>query len=424
MDLVVAGRAFIKGRLVEAEVGIAGGRIARIAKSLPSSEARGARRLRLARGVLLPGAVDAHVHLREPGLEHKETIASGTLAALHGGVTTVLEMPNTTPPVATREAFEAKRARFEASAVVDWGLHAMVDASLGAFALGGAPVGYKAYLGGSTHAPGLPPERLAEACALAHRVGRPLVVHAEHPARLVPGAGEDWRAHGAARPSEAERDGIAAVAQAAGQARVLVAHCTTAKGLALARKAGLATEACPHHLLLDDRALRDQGPLAKVNPPLRGPKERAALWKAFAQGKVDHLASDHAPHLLAEKAQGFAEAPSGMPGVETLLPLMLAKVKARAVGLGTVVKGAAENPARFFGLPKGRIAEGFDADLVHVDLAQVRPVRAEDLHSKAGWTCFEGLPAVWPRRVVLRGEVALDDGEAWSGRGREVRPGR
>lgn len=420
MDLVVEGRAWVGRRLAECEIGVEGGLIARVAKALPGSATAGARRLRAGRGVILPGAIDAHVHLREPGLERKETIASGTLAALHGGVTTLLEMPNTVPPVITKEAFEDKRARFECDALVDWGLHAMVDAELRCFELGSAPVGYKAYLGGSTQAPGVPPKLLAQAAEGAQRAARPLVVHAEHPDFLRGGAVE----HGQRRPPEAEWEGIRAVGEAAGEARVLVAHCSTARGLRLARKAGLRVEVAPHHLLLDDRALDELGARGFVNPPLRGPKERAALWKAFASGEADTLASDHAPHTLEEKGRGLDKAPSGLPGVETMLPLMLAKVRSRALGLGVLVRCASEGPAQAFGLPKGRIAEGLDADLVIADLARVQALQATRLHSKCGWTPFEGHKAVFPHTLILRGEVVLDQGEALPSRGREVRPGR
>jgi dihydroorotase len=203
---------------------------------------------------------------------------------------------------------------------------------------------------------------------------------------------------------------------------VLVAHCTTAKGLLAAKKAGLRTEVSPHHLLLDDKSLAELGPKGKVNPPLRGPRERAALWKAFAAGKADALASDHAPHTLEEKAAGWAKAPSGMPGVETMLPLMLAKAKSEAVSLPRLMAAAAEGPGRFFGLPKGRIEEGLDADLLFVELSKATRIQASDLHSLCGWTCFDGWPAVFPSVVILRGQVALQDGEEAEARGREVRP--
>lgn len=423
MDLVVAGKALLRGRLLDCEIGIAGGRIARVAKSLGPAEAAGARRLGVARGFVTAGAIDAHVHLREPGLEHKESVPAGTLAALHGGATTVLEMPNTVPPCDSPQRFEDKRRVFDGRSHVDWGLHAMVDADLRAFDLGARPVGYKAYLGGSTHAPGLSPGNLGLAAKRAHAAGRPLIVHAEHPAQLGQQGGDDWQAHGKARPVAAELEGIAALARQAPEgARILVAHCTTARGLAAARKAGLATEVTPHHLLLDDRRLQELGPRAQVNPPLRGPKERAALWKAFTQGKATTLGSDHAPHTAEEKARGFAQAPSGMPGVETMVPLLMAKVKTRALTLPTLARAMAEGPAQVFGLPKGRIAEGLDADLAVWDLTQVRAIAARDLHSKCGWTCFEGHPAVFPSTVLLRGEVALERGEATGVRGREVRP--
>jgi dihydroorotase len=413
MDLVLAGRAWVRGRALPCEIGIAEGRIARIGRALPASETAGARVVRLRRGLLLPGAVDAHVHLREPGFPQKETIATGTLAALHGGVTTVLDMPNTQPPVVDRAALADKAERFAAHSRVDWGLHAMVDSELRSFALGSAPVGYKLYLGPSTHVGAFPAARLGEALARAAGTGRPLVVHAEHPDLL-----RDDPDPGAARPAEAEWRAVQALQDAAPERiALLVAHCTTARGLQLARRAGFAAEVSPHHLLLDHGALAELGARAKVNPPLRGPRERAALWQAFARGKASTLGSDHAPHTLAEKAQGLDKAPAGMPGVETMLPLLLARVRARALPLGVLVRAACERPAELFGLAKGRIAPGSDADLVHVELGHVTAVRARDLHSKAGWTCFEGWPAVFPRQVWLRGEEALG-GEA---RGREAR---
>jgi dihydroorotase len=421
MDLVLEGKAVMRGRIVEAMVAVENGRIARVAKTLPSSMTARARHVAV-RGVILPGAVDAHVHFREPGLEHKERVASGTLAALHGGVTTALDMPNTQPAVQTRAALEDKQARFEASARVDWGLYAMVDPDLRVFELGSDPIGYKLYLGGSTNAPGVAPGSVGAAARRACQTGRPLVVHAEHPDHLEPTL-DDARAHGAARPPVAEWDAIVALANHVPDgARVSVAHVTTAKGLAAAKRAGLWAEASPHHLLLDERALERLGPAAKVNPPLRGPKDRAALWKAFVAGKVDTLGSDHAPHTREEKALGFAKAPSGMPGVETMLPLMLAKVKAGALGLPTLVRAACAQPARLFGLPKGRIEEGLDADLVVVDLKRVEPIVAARLHSACGWSCFEGEKAVFPRDVWLRGEEALRDGEALPTRGQQVRP--
>jgi dihydroorotase len=423
MDLVVEGRAFVRGRLLECEVGIAEGRIARVRKALAPSERAGARALRVGRGAVLPGAVDAHVHLREPGLEHKETVRTGTLAALHGGVTTVLEMPNTVPPVASPHALEDKASRFAAHSLVDWGLHAMVDADLRAFELGARPVGYKLHLGPTTHAGAFPLMSLRAAMERAARAGRPLAVHAEHPRLVREAEGPGWESHGKARPPEAEWRAVEALAAAApARARVLVAHCSTVRGLQAARRAGFRAEVAPHHLLLDQAALRDQGARAKVNPPLRGPKERAALWKAFASGKAHALASDHAPHTAEEKAQGLDKAPSGMPGVETMLPLMLAKVRARSLGLGVLLRAACEGPADLFGLPKGRIEEGRDADLLLVDLSRAEPVRAAALHSKCGWTCFEGHKAVFPSAVLLRGEEALAEGRAAGLRGQPAWP--
>jgi dihydroorotase len=180
----------------------------------------------------------------------------------------------------------------------------------------------------------------------------------------------------------------------------------------------------PHHLLLDSTA--NLGTRGKVNPPLRRREDRQALFHALVGGGFDTIASDHAPHTLDEKQEDFDYAPSGMPGVETMVPMLLHHVREKHLALNSVVSRVCERPAQIFGLNKGRIAEGFDADLVVVDLAMSSEIKADRMHSRCGWTAFEGMSGIFPRAVFVRGEMMIDNGslvgdqKGWDVVGRKV----
>jgi dihydroorotase len=185
-----------------------------------------------------------------------------------------------------------------------------------------------------------------------------------------------------------------------------VAHLSTADGLA-GLPAGATAEVCPHHLLLNLDACDSLE--CKVDPPLQTPRDNAALWSGFRDGRIAVLASDHAPHLPEEKASDAP--PSGIPGVETMLPLMLQQVVTGNLELGRLVNAMAEAPADRIGLSRGRIAPGQPADLIEVDSKATRPIVLEQLHSRAGWTPYEGWDAIFPHRVWRRGELVAADGE-------------
>jgi dihydroorotase len=170
----------------------------------------------------------------------------------------------------------------------------------------------------------------------------------------------------------------------------------------------MTTEVTPHHLLLDkDSKL---GAFAKVNPPLRKRGDRQALFKALKEGRFDTMASDHAPHTIEEKEEDFDYAPSGMPGVETMVPIMLQLVRERHLALSSLVSRLCERPGELFGIPKGRIGRGYDADLMIVDLTASTDIKADRLHSKCAWTPYDGLSAIFPKAVFLRGEIMTEDG--------------
>jgi len=366
---------------------------------------------------LLPGMIDVHVHFRQPGDDRKETWATGSRAAAAGGVTTVVDQPNTTPPTVTGAAYDGK-AELAGAALVDYGLNGGVtpDWAPGElferplFALG------EVFLADSTGEMGIDADLFAEAVRRAAAEAVPVTVHAEDATRFADAARErdDPEAWSDYRTAEAE---VAAVERAADvavgtDAQVHVAHTSTPRGVDVAREAGLTTEATPHHLLLSRADYDRLGPFGRMNPPLRSEERRRRLFERFADGRVTMVATDHAPHTRAEKDAGIWDAPSGVPGVGTALPLLLGAARDGAVDHERVLEATATAPAETFGLPrKGRIREGYDADLV-LFAADSEPVTADRLHSKCGWTPFEGFEGVFPRLTLVGGLPAFVDAGA------------
>ncbi|MBW3581542.1 MAG: dihydroorotase [Euryarchaeota archaeon] len=380
--------------------------------------------------VVVPGAIDIHVHFRDPGHPHKEDFASGTLSAAYGGVTTVFDMPNTDPATTSLEAYEAKRRDVATKAHVDWGLYGGITAPGERLRRLAAVVpSFKVYLGESTGCVtleeiGMLPEVFADLREAGFR--GLFAVHAEdrhtmaaaalrhHDTPGLPG-------HDARRPVEAETAAFDALHEAlvadeaahgARPFRVHIAHTSTAD--LLQRLTGEASDVTfgvtPHHMFLDHSL--PLGARGRVNPPLRAPRHADALLDAFLSDRVPVLESDHAPHTVAEKEKEVLDAPSGLPGVETMVPLMMARVARGTLPLATLVAAASTRPAGLMGLNKGRIAPGLDADYAVYDLGAVERVDAARLHSKAGWSPFRGMEAVFPRHVVLRGQAVVTDGVA------------
>jgi dihydroorotase len=413
--LVIEGKAFVDGRLVECGIGVEDGKVVRIAKIL-----RGDRTMRFPGTLILPGAVDAHVHMRDPGGREKEDFGSGTEAAACGGVTTVVDMPNNAPPSDSPERLARKLGAIRTRAHVDFAL--LGGLREGVDVLGMAPTcaGYKLYMGPTTG--GLQVEDYGSLPALFEAVaeaGRPVSVHCEHAGFLRTGGAKDLPAYEQSRPAEAEVEAIRLLKRVRGSATAHVAHLSSR--LSPERLGGdLTSEVTPHHLLLT--ANDELGALAKVNPPLRGKADREALWEALRAGTIDVIASDHAPHTAEEKEE-FETAPPGMPGVETMLPLLFARVRSGHLSLERLVNALCERPAEVFGLRKGRIAVGRDADLVVVNPRDETRIREDDLHSRCGWTAFAGRSGIFPQTVFLRGEPIAADRELKIGRaGRFLEP--
>jgi dihydroorotase len=374
--------------------------------------------------VILPAATDVHVHLRDPGPEADvETFSTGTIAAALGGIGLLGEMPNTVPPVTDLERLEAKEARARGRAAVDVLLYALPTDVRSVRSLSRHAGGFKLYLSPTTEVAEAPSDQLlSELLAEIARHDLPLVVHAEEPRRfaLSPPA-LDPAGWDRARPALGEAAAVRTVLEGPPRLRLHIAHATNSGVVASVRNRGVSCEATPHHLLLSNASGTDAR--FKVNPPLRDEATRAALWSDFAAGKVPILASDHAPHSVESKSRGFDTAPSGVPGLQTSLPLMLAKVARGELALDVLVRAACDRPARLLGQPLGRLSLGHRADLLVVDFRARGPLRVERLRSPCGWSPFDGFEAVFPLEHWREGERIVDGGE-YVGRpgGRVVRP--
>jgi dihydroorotase len=391
---------------------------------------------------LLPGMIDAHVHFRQPGFGHKETWASGSRSAAAGGVTTVVDQPNTDPPTVTGAAFDEK-AEYAAESVVDWGVNGGVTADWDPDSLFDRPLFAlgEVFLADSTGDMGIEAELFAEACERAAEQSEAaerasgesasrapsedvvVTVHAED-ADLFATEVRDrddadaWSAYRTPEAEEAAVERAVAVGDDAG-ATIHVAHTSTPEGVDAARAGGATCEATPHHLFLSREDLDDLGTFGRMNPPLRSEDRREALFGRLADGRIDVVATDHAPHTRAEKDAGIWDAPSGVPGVETALPLLLEAAREGRLSYERVRDVTAANPAGIFDLPrKGRVEAGRDADLVLVDPEDAREIRGDDLHSKCEWTPFEGTQGVFPELTMVRGTVVWD-GESFADHGGE-----
>ena len=363
---------------------------------------------------LLPGMIDVHVHFRQPGYGHKETWETGSKSAAAGGVTTVVDQPNTDPPTVDGDAFDQKLALASQSLVdfginggvtPDWDPKSLFDRPL--FALG------EVFLADSTGEMGIDTDLFADALLEAKSHDVPVTVHAEDATLFETTARErdDADAWSAFRTAEAERAAVTLACELAAEhdTTVHIAHTSTPEGIDVAAEAGMTCEVTPHHLFLSREDLADLGTYGRMNPPLRSEDRRKRVYERVAEGTVDMIATDHAPHTRAEKDASIWEAPSGVPGVETALPLLLADVRKDELSLERVRDLTAANPARVFGLEsKGLVEEGRDADLVLVDLDSVETVDATRLHTNCEWTPFEGKEAVFPQWTMVRGEIAYD----------------
>lgn len=385
---------------------------------------------------LIPGLVDTHVHFRSPGHPKKEDWASGSRAAASGGVTTVCDMPNTSPPTLSRAAWEEKRALAAAESRVNFGLWVGAAADnldeLNALMDSGDACGIKVFMGAST-GPLLVDD--ATLVRIFESTRGLLGVHAEDEALLTTMrerfAGNPSPDHNEVRPPVAAAAAVKRLVELskAHQRAVHVCHVSTAAELAVLEDVRglvpITTEASPHHLWLSTD--NSQGNFTKVNPPIRSELDRRALWTAVKRNRIDTIGSDHAPHTREEKLLPYWEAPSGIPGVETTFSLLIAAIRQGRLSIERMVQLCCEAPSKIFGLQrKGWIKAGYDADFALFTEDALVKLLASDLLTRVGWSPFVGQSIgarpeqvyVSGRLVAQRGKIVDDDV-----RGTLVRPG-
>ncbi|MGN0098430.1 MAG: dihydroorotase family protein [Candidatus Methanomethylophilaceae archaeon] len=407
IERVITGRAFVDGELRYTEIGINDGKIVTVGRLVIGGDERvdvGSSR------IILPGFTDPHVHLRDPGMTAKEDFSTGTLSAVHAGVTCVLDMPNTKPPVTDVATLMDKKAAVRGRSFVDYGLFAAVTPNINAKMLAPLVPGFKLFMGSTTGNILLnDDEELVPAVTNALSTGKRVSVHAEDDSLISKETENCTRDHLRNRPAKAEWNAISRLASHFKGQRMNICHLTTSEGLDMARAAGFTTEVTLHHMMFDvDRC---PGAEYKVNPPIRDVTARDALFRRFTAGDIGMIGTDHAPHTVEDKAQEFDAAPGGIPGVETTMPIIMNMVRKDIIPLKLAVDMGARNPGEAFGLRKGRIAVGYDADFAIFDMRESRRIEVPSLHSKCGHSPYGGMEAVFPDTVIIRGEVQVQDGE-------------
>ena len=407
------------------DVRVVAGRVVEVGEQL---EGRGEEVLEARGRTVIPGLVDVHVHFRDPGLARKEGWDHGSRGALHGGVTSVVEVQNNPPFSTSLEALTARIEHVRSFSRVDFGCLAnLLPVSLDELGqLAPLTPAFKCFMGGSTGMGGQKSrDTLAELFAGAARTGRMIVAHCEDDRLLAEGRDAYPEAtaaeHHLVRSSEAEivsvRTGIELVRETGAELHVF--HLSTAGGLELvaaAREEGLPVSAstAPHYLLLTNEDAARLGNRQKVNPSIKTPADRLALLEGVRNGVIDAIGTDHAPHSLEEKNNPYRKAPSGMPSIDLLWPLTWELVRRGELDAGSALESVTSRAAESLHLPnKGRLEPGFDGDLVLYDSQVEREVRGAELPSKSKWSAYEGETlAAFPEVVVRRGEICFQDGEA------------
>lgn len=386
---------------------------------------------------LLPGALDPQVHFRDPGLTWKEDLHTGSMAAAAGGVTSFFDMPNTKPSIITIDAMTEKKKMAAEKCVVNYNFFiGATEDNLDVLNDVENVCGIKIFMGSSTGV-----LLVSDPKALDHIFGngsRLIAVHAEDD-EIINAATEkykdstDFNDHQFVRPPEAalKATELAVELSIKYQRRLHILHLTTGEEVQYLSehksKGPISVEVCPQHFLLSAPFIYKKiGAYAQMNPPLRDMEHGKALWEGLTSGVIDCIATDHAPHTHEEKANPFGSAPSGMPGVETSLPLLLDRANRGLCKLEDVVKWMCEKPVELYNVQnKGQIKPGFDADLVLVDMDQKRTIENGNLFTKVNWSPYNGWTTQgWPVRTIVGGETVFLDGEVdESIRGTEIQIG-
>ncbi len=426
-DLVIrSGKVVSPDSVIETSVAIKDGRVIAVGDDAimpPATETLDARGLHV-----LPGAIDDHVHFRDPGYPHKEDFASGTAAAAFGGVTTVFDMPNTIPPTGTPDILAAKLKMAAEKAYVDFGLYALLgeDTIEHVPELAKGAIGFKLYMGNTFGKIASPSTgAMLEAFEVVAATGKRVSLHAEtnsimerRETRMRQSGRIDPLAHIASRPAVVAVEAVsrAAILAEWTGARIHILHISSAEELhplreAKARGIDITGETCPHYVLLSTDDYARFAGVIRVNPPVREARNQQPLWDALADGTIDVIATDHAPHSPEEKTRNdIWTVDCGFPGVETQMPLMLTELNAGRFSICDYVRWSASNVAKLWGLypRKGVIQPGADADIAIVDLAREWSIDDAKLQSLSRITPFHGRRVKGlPIHTLVRGRFVM-----------------
>lgn len=407
------------GEFVLGDVRVEGDRIAAVGSQLTPGEAE----IMDATGLtLLPGVIDPQVHFREPGLEYKEDLSTASHACARGGVTSFLEMPNTRPLTITQAALDDKLKRGSEKSLVNYGFFIGATPANQEDLLTANPVcGIKIFMG-SMHGDLLVDEETALE-AIFSKGDRLIAVHAEDQARIRERRAQyanvtDPAIHSVIQDNQAALNAteLALKLSKKYRRRLHILHMSTAEEAELMMRdkpEWVTCEVTPQHLVLNTSAYEKLGTLVQMNPPIRSAHDNEVLWEALRNGAIDFIATDHAPHTLEEKTKGYPNSPSGMPGVETSLAVMLTQAVQGRCTVAQVSHWMSTAVAKAYRIPnKGLIEPGYDADLVLVDLNHSRPVLREEVVSKCGWNPFEGWDLTgWAQVTIVNGQVVYDRGK-------------
>jgi len=414
MDLTIEGKAYINGSFETCCIGVQEGKIALIKKNIKGDE-----HLNFGNKLILPAGIDMHVHFRDPGFTHKEDFSTGSKAAAFGGITCIFDMPNTKPQTTNVRTILEKINIAKKKSVVDFGIYAAItDNNIEHIGeMSKHCNGFKIFLGNTTNSLHLNGQKLNKALHAASLTKKLTLIHAENEQCLKKHniAEQNLKDHLLCRPSECEEQAIKDVLDANKKtmSKIHICHLSSCEGFELLRKKprNVTVGVTPNHLFLDVNNNDSENAMYKVNPPIRSHFDRETLWYGINNGFIDVLESDHAPHTLDEKKNDFNNAPSGIPGIETMYPLFLAEVKKNHLSFTQLISLLCERPAEIMNIPKGKIEIGRDADFIIVDYKEKTIIKSENLHSKCSWTPFEGKPAIFPSDVFLRGEKLIEEHE-------------
>ncbi|MCD6503609.1 MAG: dihydroorotase [Euryarchaeota archaeon] len=394
-----SGKVLYKGQLIEAELGVdEEGIIVGVRKHFED-----AKHVSFSGKLIVPGAIDVHVHFRDPGYTHKEDFKTGSTAALAGGVTTVFDMPNTNPRTKDSKSFKKKLRIASKRSTIDFGIYGGIWPDSNIKELVSLTRAFKVYLYEWTNLEDLKRviKEIPNDCLIS--------IHAEHPKFIKEGDYHNLEDYNKLRPPEAEFEGVKIALEIMEGKKVHIAHVSTEKVLNFLIKKPNTFEVTPHHLLLN----KDMNiwPYGIVNPPLRTKSDNDALWRAFFRGNIPVYASDHAPHDIEEKER--ENPPPGVPGIQEALPLMLVFVKEGIIRIEDLMTMYSYTPALITGLKglKGTLEPGAYADFLVIDLGNEVRIREEMILYKCGWTLYKRLRAIFPSYVFIRGEPLVENGE-------------